>query len=231
MPTNIRLAKRKNSELIKLVSLKAFKLSKLILIMLKAQLTLETVIMLVVLLVLAGVMISLILTTLKPPTSPEKILSKQEFLVQCETYCNDPERVAEYCRLYWGGNDWNGNKVPYEIVQVGAYQWYACEDRIYCFLAKPCDRLGTGLELLKKCRDVLCGIYLDKYEDIELATEALKRDINFSKRCDFASVPSDENWYERIFESCETVGYPGETPTRTPTTTQPPPLPPSPPQG
>jgi hypothetical protein len=166
----------------------------------KAQLTLETIIMLVVLLVLAGVMITLILTTLKPPTSPEKILSKQEFLSQCESYCNDPEKAAEYCRLYWNGKDWNENKLSYELIQVGAYNWYTCEDRVYCFLVRPCDRIGIGSDLIKRCKDILCGIYLDKYGDTKLATQRLLQDINFSERCSLSSIPPEENWYEKIFK-------------------------------
>jgi hypothetical protein len=199
----------------------------------KSQVTLETIIMLVVLLVLAGVMITLILTTLKPPASPEKVLSKQEFLSQCENYCNDPEKVAEYCRLYWNGNDWNGNKVPYEITNVGTYNWYACEDRVYCFLVRPCDKLGSGLDLLKRCKDILCGIYMDKYGDANLATTHLLQDISFSNKCSLSSVPPEENWYDKIFrEGCEAVApTPGPTPTPAPTTTTTTPIspPPSPP--
>ena len=167
----------------------------------KAQLTLETIIMLVVLLVLAGVMITLILSTLKPPAAPERVLSKQEFLSQCENYCNDPEKQVEYCRLYWKGRDWNQNNIPSELIQVGSYNWYACEDRIYCFLVQPCERLGTGLELLQRCKELLCGIYLDKYGDSTIATQKLKIDIGFSKTCGFSNVPEYENWYKKVFES------------------------------
>ena len=185
----------------------------------RAQVTLETIIMLVVLLVLAGVMITLILN-IKPPASPQKFMSKQEFLSKGESYCNDPDKVVEYCRLYWDGNDWNENKIPYENITVGAYNWYACEDRIYCFLVKPCDRLGSGLDLLKKCKDILCGVYLDKYGgDVNLATLSLLRDIGFSKKCSLSSAPPEENWYDKVFKngceastSPESPGGPGGPP-------------------
>ena len=157
--------------------------------------------MLVVLLVLAGVMITLILTTLKPPGSPEEVLSKQEFLSQCENYCNDPNKIAEYCRLYWNGNDWNGDRVPYQLVQVGTYNWYTCEDRVYCFLVTSCERLGSGKDLLRKCKDILCGIYTDKYGNDTLATQQLFKDIGFSNRCDLSSAPPEENWYDSVFGS------------------------------
>jgi hypothetical protein len=176
----------------------------------KAQATLETIIMLVVLLVLAGVMISLILTTLKPPSAPERVISKQEFLSKCENYCNDPNRIAEYCRLYWNGNDWNENKIPNEIIQVGPYNWYTCEDRIYCFLVSPCERLGSGLDLMRKCRDILCGLYMEKYEDEDKATEKLLQDISFSRKCTIVEsekVPEEDDWYTKVFkEGCAGAG-------------------------
>ena len=159
--------------------------------------------MLVVLLVLASVIIALVLSTLKPPPRPEKVISKSEFLSTCESYCNDPDKIAEYCRLYWNGNDWNLDRFPNDLIKVGGYNWYACEDRIYCFLVEPCDRLGTGLSLIKRCKDVLCGIYLDKYGDANLATQRLLEDIGFSVKCSFSSIPPEENWYEKIFrEGC-----------------------------
>jgi hypothetical protein len=196
----------------------------------KAQATLETIIMLVVLLVLAGVMISLILTTLKPPSAPEKIISKQEFLSKCKSYCEDPDRIAEYCRLYWNGNDWNGNKVVNEIIQVGSYNWYACEDRIYCFLIQPCDNLGSGLDLLRRCKEILCSVYTEKYGDVTIATQKLKQDISFSTKCDLNSVPSEENWYKKVFEEgcvgIPTIPSPTTTTTTTVTIPSPPPSPP-----
>jgi hypothetical protein len=195
----------------------------------KAQLTLETIIMLVVLLVLAGVMITLILTTLKPPASPQKVLSKQEFLSQCESYCNDPEKTVEYCRLYWNGKDWNGNNEPNERIQVGAYKWYTCEDRVYCFLVKPCERLGTGLDLIRRCKNIICGTYLDKYERADIATAKLLEDVGFSNKCYLSGIPREEDWYSKVFrEGCLGVtggqggGVPGTT-TTTPEGIGPPP--------
>jgi hypothetical protein len=189
----------------------------------KAQLTLETIIMLVVLLVLAGVMITLILTTLKPPASPQKVLSKQEFLSQCESYCNDPEKAVEYCRLYWNGKDWNGNNEPNERIQVGTYKWYTCEDRVYCFLVKPCERLGTGLDLIRRCKNIICGTYLDKYGSAEIATAKLLEDIGFSNKCDLSGIPREEDWYSKVFrEGCLGVtGGPGAGGRGTTTTTTP----------
>jgi hypothetical protein len=172
----------------------------------KAQISLEMVIMLVVLLVLAGVVISLILHFLRPGaiTPPEEALAKREFISACERYCKDKD--VEYCRYYWNGNDWNENKIKSEVIKVGKYQWYACEDRIYCFLVVPCDEFGSGLKLMEKCKNLLCQTYLEKYGDKDRATAALLDAINFSTNCPLSTFKSalppgvkEEDWYEIIF--------------------------------
>jgi hypothetical protein len=197
----------------------------------KAQLTLETIIMLVVLMVLAGVMITLILNTLKPPSSPEKVLSKKEFLQKCENYCNDPERIGEYCSLFWEGKDWDEDKIPNELINLTSFNWPACEDRIYCFLVQPCERLGGGLELIRTCKDILCGVYLDKYGNVNDANQALKENILLTKdptcKAKFDRLEEREKRWYKVFE--EGCGAP-ITPTTTTTTTIPSaPTPPSPP--
>jgi hypothetical protein len=199
----------------------------------KAQLTLETIIMLVVLLVLAGVMITLILNTLKPPSSPEKVLSKRDFLLKCESYCNDPEKIGEYCSLFWNGNDWNENKVPNELIKLETSPyWYACEDRIYCFLIKPCERLGSGRDLIRRCKDVLCGIYLEKYEDVNAANQALMENIVPSKnpmcKGNYERLDEKERWYKIFEEGCGASPTPSTPTTTIPTVPTPPSPPPSP---
>jgi hypothetical protein len=173
----------------------------------KAQISLEMIIMLVVLLVLAGVVITLILHFLRPGaiTPPEQALAKRDFLAACERFCKDKESV-DYCRYYWNGKDWNENKINSEVIKVGKYEWYACEDRIYCFLIYPCeDRFGSGLETMKKCKQLLCQIYTEKYGgDIAKASEVLLKEvITFSPQCSYEkfndTTPPDENWYDLVF--------------------------------
>jgi hypothetical protein len=173
----------------------------------KAQISLEMVIMLVVLLVLAGVVISLILHFLRPGaiTPPEQALAKREFLAACERYCRDTESL-DYCRYYWNGRDWNENKINSEVIKVGKYDWYACEDRIYCFLVVPCEeRFGSGLKAIEKCKELLCQAYLEKYNgDKVKATAALFDAVGFSPECSYqkfnSSLPiPEENWYDLTF--------------------------------
>lgn len=172
--------------------------------MVKAQISLEMIVMLVVLLVLAGVIIFLITHFLSTGTF-ERLrssteLEKKRFFSQCEEYCKDPNSI-EYCRAYYD-KDWDGDGTL-NVISVGKYNWYACEGRIYCFLVYPCeDRFGKGLETIKKCKQLLCQTYYEKYEDMERANRALFNDIRLPPGCDWTEVrkkEGEDNWFDRFF--------------------------------
>lgn len=176
----------------------------------KAQASLEMVVGLIILLVVAGVVIGLVLHFLKPGAfqDPEKVLQKRGFLGDCETYCKD-ESSVDFCRYYFGkgknvegGADWNENKIKNELIIVGSHDWPTCEDRVYCFLIYTCDKYGSGgIETIDKCKQVLCQTYREKYGNNERATVALKDTLNWdSKSCSFATVDKEENWYDLIFK-------------------------------
>ncbi len=172
----------------------------------KGQASLEMVVGLIILLVVAGVVIGLVIHFINPRRmpNPEEKLSVNEFLTNCEQYCNDINSV-EYCRDYYSGIDWNKNGIKHEILELGKYNWMTCEDRVYCFLVEPCEeRFGRGLDVMKKCKRVLCQTYLEKYSgDADMATQALKDDINFPMVCDLSEIPNADNWYEIVFaEGC-----------------------------
>ena len=174
----------------------------------KGQASLEMVVGLIILLVVAGVVIGLVIHYINPKhmPSPGEKLSITEFLTNCESYCKDMNSL-EYCRSYYPGSDWDKNGVRHEIVEVGKYNWATCEDRVYCFLVEPCeDRFGSGLNVMEKCRKLLCQTYLEKYGDLETANKALWDDINFPAVCDMSSVPPEDNWYERVFaQGCASI--------------------------
>jgi hypothetical protein len=175
----------------------------------KAQASLEMVVGLIILLVVAAVVISLILYFINPQKMPDPgtTLSVREFNNRCTDYCNDINSL-DYCKYYYPGTDWNKNGLKNEIVRVGKYEWPACEDRIYCFLVVPCeDRFGMGIDASKKCRDLLCQTYKEKYGGVVLdATSALNDDVNFSPNCDEITFTSSvgigkDNWYKEVFEA------------------------------
>ena len=168
----------------------------------KSQASLEMVVGLIILLVVAGVVISLVIYYISPKKMPKasEELSKTAFLTKCESYCKDLQSV-EYCRYYYPGSDWNKDGLSHKVVRVGKYEWPTCEDRVYCFLVYPCeDRFGIGLNALESCRKLLCNTYLEKYGWNEtLANQSLKDDINFPSVCDLSSIPPQDNWYEKVF--------------------------------
>jgi len=103
-----------------------------------------------------------------------------------------------------GENDWNGNNKKYELIKVGPYQWYTCEDRVYCFLVEPCDLLGDNA--IRGCKELLCQSFLEKYEgNTEWANEALLKTVQFSTKCNLNKIPITEremeDWYTRYFKT------------------------------
>ncbi len=168
----------------------------------KGQASLEMVVGLIILLVVAGVVISLVIYYINPQKmpSPGEQLSIRTFLTNCETYCHDMS-TNKFCTYYYPGNDWDKNGLKYEIVKVGKYEWPTCEDRVYCFLVYPCDdRFGSGLSAIEKCRQVLCQTYLEKYGgNATLANQSLFDNINFSPKCNLDEVDDADNWYKNVF--------------------------------
>jgi len=165
----------------------------------KAQASLEMVVGLIILLVVAGVVISIVIHTIKPPKPPEKI-KIEEFKSECQSFCKDLGSL-EYCTSYYNGQDWDLDGIKNEIVEVGQYSWSTCEDRVYCFLVEPCeDRFGSGLSALRRCKEMLCQRYLEKYEyNLTAANEELFDKISFSEKCNIDSVPEKDNWYKKVF--------------------------------
>jgi hypothetical protein len=190
----------------------------------KGQLTLETIIMLVVLLVLAGVMITLILTTFKPPKSPEERLSRTQFLQKCESLCRE-KNFGEYCRTYWKGHDWDENGKGNEVIKVGDEGWLTCEDRVYCFLVSPCEDIGYRSYRIEGCAEYLFHFENDRWRDPEKAKEKVLEEVSFSSDCSYPKFlgevtrQKDIDWYGKYFKkrvnelASQSAGTTGTTPT------------------
>lgn len=173
----------------------------------KAQASLEMVVGLIILLVVAGVVIGLVLHFIRPDVfpNPGQTISKNTFLDECNNFCENGDYV-QYCKHYYGDSnkdmsqDWNENGVKNEMIPVGNMEWQTCENRIYCFLIKPCDKLGNGgIESIEKCRTILCQTYMEKYNNAQTATAALNDKIDAGSVCDFTGVTGSDNWYETAF--------------------------------
>ena len=169
----------------------------------KAQASLEMVVGLIILLVVAGVVISLVLHYVNPKNMPsqENAMKLRDFESKCEEYCKNYDSV-EYCR-YYSFVDWDKNVGDTELIRLGDYQWPTCEKRIFCFLAFPCkSRFGDGgLATLEKCKKSLCQLYKNKFgDDTDLINQALWDDVNL-EGCTYIDLKDGEDWYANVFEN------------------------------
>ncbi len=172
--------------------------------------SLEMIIGLVILLVVAGVIIAMLLHFLNPDSMPsvEDELQERGFSAECKEYC-DNRQVVEYCSHYFGKDevskiDLNKNAIENDLLYIGAQKWPACESRVYCFLHTPCMRVGkTQREVIEECANLLCDSYMDKYDNSEPdSTDAVLTDITISSdetECEFVNVLDKDNWFEKYF--------------------------------
>ena len=168
----------------------------------KAQASLEMVVGLIILLVVAGVVIGLVLHFLNKDNIKTPDLSIKEFLSACESYCNDVNSI-EYCKYYYSSDDWDKNGIKNEMTSVGTYEWPTCENRVYCFLVSPCERLGSGMKTIENCKNILCQTYLEKYDgNVQYANEDLFDTIDIGSICDVSTIEEKENWYQVFDDGC-----------------------------
>jgi len=167
------------------------------------QMSLEMIIGLVILLVVAGIVIGLIFQFLTPSKmrGMEKEAETTQFITKCRTLCTE-EASLEYCKYYFEGRDWDKDGLENELVKVGKIiEWDACEDRIYCFLAVPCPRFGDNP--IEGCARELCSAYYRKYGNLTLASKIVADLITESAdpgcKARFKSLPSYDNWKTLYF--------------------------------
>ena len=168
-----------------------------------ANMSLETVVSFIILLVVAGVIISMVLTRIGPNELPYKEVEMQqmEFRNKCTAKCTDTSSL-DYCRYYFEGGkdgaDWDGNGRKNELISIGDYvTWEVCEERIYCFSMVPCDE-RFGSNPAKGCASALCQAYLDKYKGNVLKANEAVLDKVKPGACHLPKNIED-NWFEQYF--------------------------------
>jgi len=168
-----------------------------------ANMSLETIIGFIILLVVAGVIISMILTRINSDSLPYKEIEMQqmEFKNKCDALCTESSSL-DYCRYYFeggkDGTDWDGNGGKNELISIGEYvTWDVCEERIYCFSMVPCDR-RFGSSPAKGCASALCQAYLDKYKGNVTKANAAVHDKIKPGACRLPANIED-NWFEQYF--------------------------------
>ncbi len=168
-----------------------------------ANMSLETIVGFIILLVVAGVIISMILTRISPDALPYKEVEMQqmEFKNKCTALCTETSSL-DYCRYSFeggvDGTDWNGDGRKNELISIGEYvTWDVCEERIYCFSMVPCDRRFGSIPA-KGCASALCQAYLDKYNgNVTRANEAVLDKVKPGA----CNLPADidDNWFAKYF--------------------------------
>lgn len=169
----------------------------------KGMLSLEMIIGFIILIVVAAIIIDMLITTIKPDKIESRTteLDQMKFKNDCKALCSDTESI-DYCMTYFTGNkkgivDWSGNGIENEIIEMSG--WDVCEDRIYCFMASPCERFGSNS--IKGCANALCKFYLEKYDgDVLNANEAVLDKIKPGSCNLETEVKEIDNWYLRFFK-------------------------------
>lgn len=177
---------------------------------LKAQASLEMVVGLIILLVVAGVVIGLVLYFIKPDVlpNPAKSISKNQFQADCDSYCSSKDYIS-FCSRYWldtektPSYDWDNNKIQNENIEIGPMKWTTCESRIYCFLSRQCEGMGDGgLETIERCKTILCQTFMSKYKNTKYASDEIKSIIDVNTACTgLSSLPDKDNWYKKVFST------------------------------
>jgi len=176
----------------------------------KGDKSLEMIIGLMILLVVAAVVIKLFLNYVNPekvPSTPDQELAVRSFVSDCEALCIKAQngKSLEYCTTYFEGNDWNNNGIPNEIVSVGAkVMWDVCEDRVYCFHVYDCS-WATGKIGMEECRNLLCEAGREKYGDDESASDYVMGLIQEGS-CNTASLDPKERWIYSKFADLDGDG-------------------------
>ncbi len=185
--------------------------------------SLEMIIGLLILLVVAVVVIRIFLSQMKGVEQLEdfkKTMKYREFKSDCENACYDyitsgtKSYGARFCSQRFGipGEDINRNgKVDvFSPEEAGATEMRPiCEDGIYCFHIVDC-RTETSKITWRDCRQILCNAYYDTYQDWNKANEKVKELVPNPGTC---SLPADDNWWELYFGENPCLGGGGTTTT------------------
>lgn len=154
----------------------------------KGQMSLEMIIGLVILLVVAAVVIKIFLdrmgSTGTDLTKGELALEsfRQNCNVLCQRYVDTnfagPEALA-YCEKSFEIDLNRNGKLPGEAGKVNAYG--VCEDMVYCFNIIECNWGPSEKSRLSptKCKDIMCDVYTQRVGDNITAAAYIETKIPF----------------------------------------------------
>jgi len=168
----------------------------------KAQMSLEMIIGLLILLVVAVVVIRIFLGSMKGATSinPDKELEQIGFYGDCENLCSDylasgsKAMLANYCTKTIS-MDFNGDSMT-DKIKANTKFIDICEDSIYCFQMVECET-GYGKIDWSDCRQVVCEAYEETFPDDMQRVDKKVSDTFSLGKC--TGIRNDENWIKLYF--------------------------------
>jgi len=191
----------------------------------KAQMSLEMIIGLLILLVVATVVIQLFLKNITGVDARKytQSLKYKQFGSECENLCNDylanKQRgtIAKFCKMkLTPATDLNNDGLDNSRLEAETMLIPMCEDAIYCFHIMNCESEGSKIGI-EQCKSILCRAYYDVYKDWNDANEAVFDDIPNIGTCTLE--PKDINWWEKWYGPAPCGGSAATTTITSATTT------------
>ncbi len=183
----------------------------------KTQMSLQMVVGLVILLVVAVVIIRIFLTKMtgmdKPEQDMKEIIRDLGFESECERLCSkylsegSEAILAKYCYTKMEGDtDLNRNDLV-DSFQANTKVLEICEDGVYCFHVVPCED-DSGVISWEDCRKTVCEEYLEVYNGDENKADLKVKELFPSEgSCD---ISEGDNWWDMYFGDYPCSAPPGE---------------------
>jgi len=170
----------------------------------KAQMSLEMIIGLLILLVVAVVVIRIFITSFKqdPQKTFESTIKEMNFKSDCDNICSDYKNsgtraaLAKFCYTKMIGDpDLNKNGL------IDKYQSMTkvleiCEDSVYCFHVTKCET-ESGVIDWSDCREATCEAYREVYPDNMNKVDKKVTELFNLGSC--KGIKNDEDWIKLYF--------------------------------
>jgi len=170
----------------------------------KGQMSLEMIIGLLILLVVAVVVIRIFITSFKqdPQKTFESTIKEMNFKSDCDNICSDYKNsgtraaLAKFCYTKMIGDpDLNKNGL------IDKYQSMTkvleiCEDSVYCFHVTKCET-ESGVIDWSDCREATCEAYREVYPDNMNKVDKKVTELFNLGSC--KGIKNDEDWIKLYF--------------------------------
>ncbi len=169
----------------------------------KGQMSIQMIVALVILLVVAVVTIRVFLKKMgeaeQPQQNMKEIIRDIGFEGQCERLCNEYKldestaALAKYCYTKLEGDTDLNNNGLVDSFNANTKVLPICEDGVYCFHVVEC-KTNTGVVDWEDCRKTVCDEY-SKIDGVDVDGK-VKELFPSEGSCD---LPRGENWWDMYF--------------------------------